>query len=192
MNGHKIINQTGLHFLTMTVVGWVDVFTRKEYKDVLISSLIYCAVKKGLKLHAYVIMSNHVHVIVSADNGYCLSDIVRDHKKFTSKTILKLIMTTPEESRAEWMLRLFKYYARFNKNNTEYQLWKRDNRPIELVSPKWINQKLDYIHNNPVRAGIVDLPEDYLYSSANWYLKQEGKVEIDILRFENSVGYIDT
>ena len=81
-----------------------------------------------------------MHLIISADNGRRLSDIIRDFKKFTSKTILKLIMTTPEESRSEWMLRLFKYYARFNKNNTQYQLWKRDNRPIELVSPKWINQ----------------------------------------------------
>jgi len=89
------------------------------------------------------------------------------------------------------MLRLFKYYARFNKNNTQYQLWKRDNRPIELVSPKWINQKLNYIHNNPVRAGIVELPENYLYSSALWYLEEEGKIKIDILRFENNVGYVD-
>ena len=191
MNGHKIINQTGLHFLTMTVVGWVNVFARKEYKDVLISSLIYCTVNKGLKLHAYVIMSNHMHLIISADNGCRLSDIIRDFKKFTSKTILKLIMTTPEESRSEWMLRLFKYYARFNKNNTQYQLWKRDNRPIELVSPKWINQKLNYIHNNPVRAGIVEHPENYIYSSALWYLEEEGKIKIDILRFENNVGYVD-
>ncbi len=191
MNGHKIINQTGLHFLTFTVVGWVDVFTREIYKKVLVDSLKYCIAHKGIKLHAYVIMSNHVHIIVSSQDGFRLSDSIRDFKKFTSKTIIKLIMTTPEESRSEWMLRLFKYYAKFNKNNERYQFWKRDNRPIELVSPKWINQKLSYIHNNPVRSGIVEVPEDYTYSSARWYREEIGKVEISKLRFDNNIGYVD-
>jgi REP element-mobilizing transposase RayT len=175
-------------FLNFYRLWWVDVFTREIYKKVLIDSLKYCIAHKGLKLHAYVIMSNHMHIIISSQDGFRLSDSIRDFKKFTSKTIVKLIMITPEESRSEWILRLFKYYAKFNKNNEKYQFWKRDNKPIELVSPKWINQKLSYTHNNPVRSGIVEDPEDY--TSASWYKEETGKVEISKLILDNSIGYV--
>ena len=66
MHGNKIQNQEGLHFITITVVGWVDVFTRTKYKDIIIASLKYCVSFKGLKLYAYVIITNHLHLIVSA------------------------------------------------------------------------------------------------------------------------------
>ncbi len=131
--------------MTFTVVGWIDVFTRKVYKDVLINSLQYCIKEKGLNVHAYVIMSNHMHVILSAKEGYVLSDIIRDLKRHTAKTIIETIQTTKEESRSEWMLKLFNYYAKYNKNNSTNQFWRRNNKPIELSSPKWINQKLAYI-----------------------------------------------
>lgn len=83
MHGFKIQNQEGLHFITITVVGWVDVFTRTQYKDIIIESLKYCVSSKGLKLYAYVIMTNHLHLIVSTSEGNELSDILRDFKKFT-------------------------------------------------------------------------------------------------------------
>jgi len=89
MNGHKIINQSSLDFLTFTVVGWVDVFSRPAYKNIIIDSFKYGTKNKGLKVHAYVIMTNHIHVIFSAQDGLQLSDIVRDFKKFTSKKILE-------------------------------------------------------------------------------------------------------
>jgi len=84
MGGHKITNQNSLHFITTTIVGWMDVFTRKVYKDIIISSLEYCVKNKGLSVHSYVIMSNHLHLIVSAKEGYQLSDIIRDFKRHTS------------------------------------------------------------------------------------------------------------
>lgn len=192
MGGYKIINQDSLHFITCTTVGWVDVFTRKEYKDVIVESLDYCILHKGLILYGYVIMSNHIHLMVRAKEGINLSDILRDFKKYTSKQILKLIIETNKESRQEWMLRLFKYYAKYNKNNKLYQLWKRDNRPIELSTPNWINQKLIYIHNNPVKAGIVNVPEDYVYSSASNYYKGEGILKIELIDLQVNIGYVDT
>jgi len=79
--GYKIRNQEGLHFITFAVVDWVDVFTRKQYREILIESLDYCCKEKGLRLFAWVIMSNHVHFIVSAQEGFILSDILRDYKK---------------------------------------------------------------------------------------------------------------
>ncbi len=191
MNGHKIINQNALHYITLTVVGWIDVFTRKVYKDDLINSLRYCIKEKGLNVHAYVIMSNHMHVILSAKEGYVLSYIVRDFKRHTAKTIIERILTTKEESRSEWMLKLFKYYAKYNKNNSKYQFWGRDNKPVELSSPKWINQKLAYIHLNPVRAGIVENTEEYNYSSSGNYNGEDGKLEVELLDIGVTEGYVE-
>jgi len=173
MNGHKITNQNNLHFITPTIVGWMDVFTRKIYKDIVIDSLKFCIENKGLSVHSYVIMSNHLHLIVSADEGFTLSDIIRDFKRHTSKQIISEILTNSKESRQEWMTKLMKYYAKFNSNNKEYQLWQRDNHPIELMSTKWVKARIDYIHLNPIRAGLVDRAEDYLYSSARYYINGE-------------------
>lgn len=191
MGGHLIKNQNALHFLTFTVVGWVNVFARKKYKDILINSLKYCIKEKELLLFSYVIMSNHMHLIVRTDNENGLSAIVRDFKKYTSKEIIKAIKQNKNEFRREWMLRLFKYYAKYNSNNTEYQFWTQHNKPMELYSPKWINQKLDYIHLNPVKAGIVREPQDFIYSSAENYIGKKGLIDVEILDMRNDIGYID-
>jgi len=191
MNGHKIINQNAPHYMTFTVVGWIDVFSKKAYKEVLIETMKFCIANKGLSLHAYVIMSNHMHVIMSAKEGHQLSDIVRDYKKHTAKSILDMIQRNKEESRSEWMIKLFKYFAKYNKNNKLYQFWQRENKPIELSSPKWINQKLAYIHLNPVRAGIVSRAEDYLYSSAKTYIGEEGQIEMELFDIGSIEGYVD-
>ncbi len=185
MNGHKITNQQGLHFITPTIVGWLDVFTRKRYKDIIVESLNFCTSNKGLNVHAYVIMSNHMHLIVSAQEEYELSNIIRDFKRHTSKKIIAEILENTKESRQVWLLKLMKYFAKYNKNNTNYQFWKRDNYPIELSSPKWIKARFDYIHLNPVRAGLVNLPEHYVYSSACDYVKNiTGLVEISPLEVD--------
>ncbi len=189
MGGHKIVNQDGMHFLTFTVVGWVDVFTRQIYRDIIINSLIYCIEQKELRLFAYVIMSNHIHLIAKTDAENGLSAIIRDFKKYTAKQIIKAIQINRQESRKEWILRLFKYYAKYNKNNTTYQFWKQDNRPIELISAKWIQQKLDYIHNNPVVTGTVIYPEEYLYSSAKNYASKEYILEVEILNPHTMLGF---
>jgi len=191
MTGYKIRNQNNLHFLTFTVVGWIDIFTRTRFKDVIINSLEYCSRHKGLNVYAFVIMSNHLHLILSADEGYQLSNIIRDFKKYTSKKILSSLIQGRNESRSEWLLKMFKYFAKYNSSNKKFQLWRKDNRPIELVSPKWINQKLLYIHENPVKARIVENAEDYIYSSASWYYRGTGIMEVEILDFSNTIGYID-
>ena len=183
MNGHKIVNQDGLHFITPTVVGWIDVFTRSTYRQIIVDSLNYCIKHKGLQLYAYVIMSNHIHLVVSASQGHRLSDIIRDFKSYTASYILKEVENNPKESRSVWMLKLFKYYAKYNKNNTTYQLWQRGNHPIELASDKWIVQKLQYIHQNPVRAGLVAHAEEYVYSSARDYAGSNGPIEVQKIDF---------
>ena len=165
--GYQIRRRDGLYFITFTVVKWIDVFSRQKYKDILIESLKYCQQHKDLEVYAYVIMSNHMHLIVSspAEN---LSDIIRDYKKYTSRKILEAI-NNGAESRRGWMLNIFEFEAKRNKRNTNYQFWIQDNRPIELESNRFMDQKLQYIHLNPVKAGIVYKPEDYVYSSASNY-----------------------
>ena len=171
--GCKIRNKKEIHFVTFSVVEWVDVFTRKEYRDIVIDSLKFCQKEKGLLLHGWCIMSNHIHLIVSAKNEN-LSDILRDFKKFTSKQIIRAIENSETESRKDWMLEIFKTQAQRNSHNVSYQFWRQDNQPKELYSPGFTVQKLNYLHNNPVEAGLVERAEDYLYSSARSY-KQSGQ-----------------
>ena len=162
--GYQIDDQYGTYFLTPTIVDWVDVLTRKEYKDIIISSLDFCIKNKALMVYGYVIITNHIHLIVRSTNG-TLSDTVRDFKKFTATAILDAIRSQPE-SRREWMLHRFEWNAAQNKRSSDSQFWTHENRAEVIFSEKFFNQKLKYIHDNPVRAGWVYNPEDYIYSSA--------------------------
>ncbi len=99
LDWHKIRDQTKLHFITFAVVEWVDVFTRRMYKNVLIDSLKYCQENKGLLLYAWCIMSNHVHLIISSTEGIKQENSIRDFKKHTSKQLIKLIEENKQESR---------------------------------------------------------------------------------------------
>ncbi len=177
--GYQIDNQSGLYYLTLQVIDWVDIFTRKNYRDIVLSSFEYCSEHKGLNLWAYVIMSNHVHLIVSTMDSN-LSDVLRDMKRFTATSILKAI-DNPKESRRDWILKRFEFAARRHKRNSKYQFWTHENHAVELVSGKFIRQKCGYIHDNPVRAGLVASPRDWLYSSASNYEGQGGLIEVQLL-----------
>ncbi len=168
-----------MHFLTFTVVEWLDVFTRKLYAEIIMDSLNYCQKEKGLLIHCYCIMSNHMHTILSSTQGN-LSAIIRDFKSFTSKQIIKSILSNQAESRKDWMIPVFRKAAELNQRNKENQFWIQDNRPMECYSPKFTVQKMNYIHQNPVRAGIVRAPEDYIYSSAWNYKHHQQSAILDI------------
>ena len=170
--------------MTLTVVGWIDVFTRQSHRDIILDSLRYCKANKSLHVHAYVIMSNHIHLIVSVSGKETLSEVIGAFKSYTAKAIIKAIEKEPE-SRKEWLLRLFKFYAGKNSKKSKqqtHQFWRTDNHPIALYSKKVVVQKLDYIHLNPLRAGLVEKPQDYLYSSASNYLEErKGLFDVDLL-----------
>jgi REP element-mobilizing transposase RayT len=127
-------------------------------------------------------MTNHLHLLVSAGGETDLSDILRDFKKCTSSEIVRAIEANSTESRQSWLLEIFRKAGSDNTRNTMYQFWRQDNRPMECYSPGFTKQKLDYIHHNPVAAGIVDRDEDYIYSSARDYCGIKGLLEIDFLR----------
>jgi REP element-mobilizing transposase RayT len=177
--GYKIRNQSGTHFLTFTIMGWIDLFSRQRYRDIIIDSFEYCRKNKGLQIGAFVIMSNHIHTIWTALHAN-LSDIIRDFKTYTSKAIAKNIAQEPE-SRRDWLLYMFEYYANRTNTNDHYKIWTGNNHPEEIFSFDFLNCKLNYTHQNPVRAGLVVNPDDYLYSSAANYAGKKGIMEVDFL-----------
>ena len=180
--GYQIYNQYGVHYVTFQIVQWADIFTREVYRTIVTDSLKHCIKAKGLNVHGWVIMSNHIHCIISAKEGN-LSDIVRDFKTFTSKAIWQQLQKGPE-SRREWLQMIFHFTAANNSRNKEIQVWTQENHAIELHSMHFLQQKLNYIHQNPVRAGIVTEAHHYTYSSAIDYVNgtQSGILPITFLQ----------
>lgn len=177
--GYKIRDQSATHFLTFSIMGWIDIFSRSRYRDIILESFEFCRERKGLKIGAYVIMSNHIHVIWTATNNN-LSDIIRDFKTFTSKAISGSIASEPE-SRRDWLLYMFRFYANRTNANDDFKVWTGNNHPEEIYSVPFLKTKLNYIHQNPVRAKLVIEPSHYLYSSALNYEIGKGIIDIDFL-----------
>ena len=178
---YKIRNQEALHFISFATVEWIDVFTRPIYKEVILDSLKYCQENKGMILYAWCLMTNHMHMILSSDGRNKQEDIIRDFKKHTSKKCLEMIKSSSTESRRNWMLWMFQSAGKKNNNNKNYQFWRQDNHPIELSTNEMMDQKLEYIHNNPVEEGIVERPEEYLFSSARNYTGSKGLIDVYII-----------
>jgi REP element-mobilizing transposase RayT len=177
---YRIAEQNSIYFLTFTVTDWVDVFTRVNYKNIIVESLEYCKKHKGLKLYAWCLMTNHLHLICRTGEPFKISDFIRDYKQYTAKKILAEL-TLPTESRREWMLYRFEYAGKFDRRITKYRFWQDTSHPIELNSNEFITQRMNYIHQNPVKTGIVANAEDYLYSSARNYAGLSAIMEIDMI-----------
>lgn len=176
--GYVIRDQEKIHFITCTVVDWIDVFSRKIYRDIVIDCFRYCIENKGMLVYGFVIMSNHIHVILQSKEGK-LSDLIRDFKKFTAKNILDAIQQNPE-SRREWMLERFAKATETHTRNKNYQFWQYGNHAKEIYTLHFLWDKLNYIHLNPIRAGIVEKAQDYLYSSASNYVNGKGLFQIEL------------
>ena len=162
---YKFYNKEGLYFVSFATVYWVDVFIRDEYFDIIIQSLDFCRKNKGMEIYAYCIMTSHVHLIFRAKEANP-GDILRDFKSFTSKQFQKIIGENVQESRKEWLLWMMEKAGSQNSNIQKGQFWQQHNKPIELWSPEVIDQKVNYIHMNPVVSGFVSEPEYWKYSSA--------------------------
>ena len=169
---YKIAELEAPHFITCTTVGWLPVFTRTKYLDLITASLSFCRQQKGLRLHAYVILDNHLHLVVSADN---LSQVIRDFKRHTAKEILAVA----RQEDKQWLLKQFEFFKGVHKGEIQHQVWQEGFHPQAITSEDMLRQKLDYIHYNPVRLGFVDRPEDWRYFSARNYLGQDGVLGID-------------
>lgn len=174
---YKIYDNDRAYFVTLTTVGWIDVFTRVNHKLKIVESLKYCQQNKGLTIFGWCLMPSHLHMIVRADDIFTLSEILRDFKKFTAKAILSQIENEPE-SRREWILSLFKQRGSQLKRVKNYKFWQDGNQAKIIFSKEFFHEKLEYLHNNPVQDLIVEKPEDYLFSSARNYAGLDALIEI--------------
>ncbi|MEP4095753.1 transposase [Reichenbachiella sp.] len=173
---YKFRDPEGIYFVTSTVVHWIDLFTRREFKYIVVDSLKYCQKEKGLIIHAWVLMPSHLHMVIST-NGKPLESIMRDFKKHTSRAIIKELDRI-NESRKEWLMRAFGNAAKKVKRVTSYKVWQDGNHPILLDTNQLQEQKVDYIHRNPVETEVVDESVYYWYSSARDYSGQKGLLEV--------------
>jgi len=177
---YKFGEKEGAYFISFATVYWIDVFTRDEYFSCITDSLHYCRKNKGMEIYGYCIMPSHIHLIFRSAYGDP-SGLIRDFKGFTSRKILKTIIDSQQESRKEWMLWMFERAGRKNSNVEKYQFWQQHNMPIEIWSYKVFEQKLNYIHNNPIETGFVTNAVYWKYSSARNYGDNDHTIlEIDL------------
>ncbi len=178
---HKFHNPKGVYFVSFAVTDWIDVFSRRDYRDIVLDSLRFCQNEKGMEIFAWCIMTNHVHMVFRTTGTQKPDAVLGDMKRFTSVRIVEAIKVHPQESRKVWMLEHFSLAAEKSSNVKHHQFWRHDNKPIELWSNAVIDEKIDYIHQNPVEAGFVAEPHHYLYSSALDYAGESGLLENVIL-----------
>ena len=177
---YKFKDNDKLYFVSFAVINWIDVFIRRFYKEILIESWKYCIQNKDMDLYAWCIMTSHVHMIIGS-RGNALENIMRDMKSHTSTKLKKAITENQQESRREWILWMMQRAGTKNGNNNGFQFWQQHNQPIVLDTNQLLDQKLNYIHYNPVEAGFTEQPEEYLYSSAKDYSGQKGLIDILII-----------
>ncbi len=174
---YKFHNPDGIYFVSFAVIEWLDVFTRNEYKNIIVDSLYYCQQEKGMEIFAWCIMTSHVHLVFRSSGEHKPELLLGDFKRYTSKMIVKAIIGNPKESRKEFLLEHFLKASNKSSNVNRYQFWRHDNNPVELWSNEVIDEKINYIHNNPVEEGLVFKAEDYLYSSGADYAGGKGILE---------------
>lgn len=168
-------NQDNTYFITSSVLGLRKVFSIHEtYYSILIESLYFTRKKYTSYIIAYVLMPNHIHVILTMNNGKSVSDYMRDFKRHTSKEIVKLLR---KDKKDKLLQDLYKLGGTGN-----YRLWKDRFDDLIITNEKTLKIKIDYIHNNPVEAGLVENITDWKYSSArNYYLDDDSVFAVDKL-----------
>ncbi len=174
---YKVFDSTKPYFVTSSVVSWIKIFNDNKIVDILIKSIRYCQLNKGLEIYAYVIMPDHFHMVCRSISDNNLSDIFRDLKKFTSRSIVRYLKTNTNNTYSQW-LKIFQGDYEDQKINERYKLWQDGFNPKELSSNKFIDQKIEYIHNNPVKAGLVTRPDNYIYSSARNFSEKGGVIDV--------------
>ena len=175
-DSYRIIDQGHQpHFLTMSVVGKVPIFTNSGYMNVIVNALKFYQKEHQLKVYAFVIMDNHLHVIVSCQND--LSELMRLLKSYIAKEMLTFLS---HDSRP-WILNLLNELKKKHKKSSTYQFWEEGNHPKLIQGMEMFNQKVEYIHNNPVKRGLVEKPEHWIYSSARHFAGLESLLDIDDL-----------
>lgn len=169
---YKIYEPTHPHFVTCTTLHWIPIFTNKDSLEIILDSLKYLQTKHNLKLFAYVILENHLHFIASSD------DIAKDMARFKSFTARKIIDLLKEKN-VTTILQQLEFYKKAHKVGREFQLWQEGIQPKLIQSEQMMIDRINYIHNNPIKRGYVDKPRHWRYSSARDYEDIDGLIEIE-------------
>jgi len=178
MQRFRIAEQGYPYFVTISIVKWLPVFVSSAPCDIIIESLRFCREHKGLRVHAYIIMPTHLHLIVSAEGD--LSAILRDFKKHTSKKIVEHFA----EIKNPPFINVFGYCGRDNRPPTEHKVWQDGSHPEMIKTQGFLQQKVDYIHVNPQRKGLVVDPLAWTYSSLRVFEGcGDGPLEVDRLEW---------
>ncbi len=151
-------------FITITCLEWKPVLAEDNFKDIIVSSLRFLSKENRVIVYGFVIMTNHFHLIWQIHGDHIRENVQRDFLKFTSQQILKHLRNASSPLQNELLV---------GAKDRTHQVWERNSLSVPLWSIEVMWQKLDYIHNNPVRAGLCNYPEEYKYSSAGFYLKNE-------------------
>ena len=167
---YKITNPQAPHFITLTVLHWIPVFTRPETVNILLESLKFLSAE-GLKVYAYVILENHAHFIVQSPS---LDRDIARYKSYTAKQLIQYL----SKHQVKQILDQLAFYKKAHKNDRAYQFWQEGVHPELIQGDEMMKQKIEYIHHNPVKRGYVDKAEHWRYSSARDYLGQEGLLKV--------------
>jgi putative transposase len=173
------------HFVSLNVVGWIDVFTSKSYASTLMNALMRWTRNQGPELQAYVILSNCIHFI-ARETTPKLNEHISHFKEYTGKEMISLIHQNKEENRTAWLGHMLGYFGKYNKDNEHFQFWQCRNTCIALENQEQIRRKIGYLHNLPVNQGIVSAPEHYSFSSAS----PLNELKIPLSEPENLLYYI--
>ena len=161
-SSYRIVEKQGVYFITSTIIEWIPIFVRQVYFDILVSSLNFSVEHKGLRIFAWVIMDNHFHLVCEAPE---LSKTLQELKRHTAKQIIGQLQSDNEK----WILNLLAYYKKRHKTKSEHQVWQEGFHPQLIHSTNMLSQKIEYIHYNPVKRGLVEKPEYWLHSSAGYF-----------------------
>ena len=141
---YKISEENGIYFVTSTITEGLPVFTSEKYFKIMVRSLHFCKENKGLKLHAYVILDNHFHLVASAPD---LSKTMTSMKNYTAHEIIKQL----KEDKKDWLLNQLAFYKKRHKKESTHQIWQEGYHPQVLIDENMLIQKIDYMHHNPVK-----------------------------------------
>ena len=158
------------HFITITVLHWIPVFTRPETVEILLDSLRHL-MKEGLLVYAYVILENHMHLVVQSQQ---LDKDITRFKSFTAKRLIHYL----DENNIKQILEQLAFYKKAHKHDRAYQFWQEGVHPELIQNEAMMRQKVEYIHQNPVKRGYVDEAEHWRYSSARDYAGVDGLLEV--------------
>jgi REP element-mobilizing transposase RayT len=162
---NKVTPETNTYFITTSTHLWVPILFNEVLFQIVLDSLKYCQANKGLRLHGYVIIPNHIHAIISHETHDQIPNILRDFKRYTGSEIANYLSGLGEFSQLFWV-KLF-----HNKERGQNRIWQEGYHPVAITSKAFFNEKLIYNHNNPVKKGFVERPEHWKYSSARNYRK---------------------